>query len=102
MQEQPTPTEQPDELILLLDPNTRAGRTGHRFRVKDAQRVRSEARYMLGTSKDDGPTTTDILAAAKCLSALLFDATEGDAKLMVELGGQHVSPGVVLSTLRGR
>lgn len=87
------------DLVLLLDPSARAGRTGYRFRVKDAKRVRNEARELLGVSRADGPTTVEILRAAKCLSALLFDATEGDAKLMVELGGAHVHPALVLSTL---
>jgi hypothetical protein len=97
----PQPAADPADSILLLDPSTRAGRTGYRFRVKDAQRVRNEAREVLGISRDDGPTTADIPRAAKCLSALLYDATNGDAKITIELGGQHVSPAAVLSTLRG-
>lgn len=94
-----TDTSTAENLVLLLDPYARAGRTGHRFRVKDAKRVRSEARDFLGNSRADAPSTSEILAAAKRLSALLYDATEGDAKLMVELGGEHHSPAIVLSTL---
>lgn len=41
----------------------------------------------------------EILRAAKCLSTLLFDATEGDAKITIELDGQHIAPALVLSTL---
>jgi hypothetical protein len=87
------------EGILLLDPNARAGRTGHRFSVKTAKSVRMEARHRLGNSREDLPSTLDILAAAKCLSALLYDATEGDARLMVELDGEYITPAAVLSTL---
>jgi len=88
--------------ILLLDPSARAGRTGHRFKVTEAKDVRMSARWALGNSRDDLPTTLDLLDAARAISALLFDATEGDARLMVELGGEHHSPSVVASTLRLR
>lgn len=105
MHDEPTSPQHASEhmtagLILLLDPSARAGRTGHRFRVTEAKSVRSDARHHLGNSRQDLPTTRDLLRAAKCLSALLYDATNGDAKIVVELDGQHVSPAVVLSTLR--
>lgn len=86
--------------ILLLNPNARAGRTGHR--VKDARRARMIARDALGDSRDDTPTTVEILRAAKALSALLYDATEGAAELMVDLGDEVHSPAVVLATLTVR
>lgn len=86
--------------ILLLDPTTRAGRTGHRFKVNEAKAVRSDARHHLGNSREDLPTTRDLLRAAKCLSALLSDATNGDAQIMVEIDGENVSPASVLSTFR--
>ena len=88
-----------DNPILLLDPNARAGRTRHRFSVKTARSVRAEARHRLGTTREDLPTTLELIAAAKALSALLFDATEGNAKLTVELDGEHYPPAAVLSTL---
>jgi hypothetical protein len=87
------------DLVLLLDPSARAGRTGHRLRVKDARTHRAQARHALGVGRDELPTTVEILRAAGHLSRLLADATEGDAKLVVELGGECVSPTVVLSTL---
>lgn len=96
-----------DSLILLLDPGARAGRTGHTFKVKDAKRVRMIARHALGNSRDDTPTTVDLLRAAKAISALLYDATDGDARLLVQLGKNTAAdrefhhPAVVLSTLHG-
>jgi hypothetical protein len=89
-------------LVLLLDPSARAGRTGYRLRVKDARTHRAQARDALGVGRDDTPTTVDLLRAAAHLSKLLHDATGGDARLVVELGGEHVSPAVVLSTLVSR
>lgn len=85
--------------ILLLDPRARAGRTGYRLKVKDARRVRMLAREALGNSREDTPSTLEILRAAKYLNALLFDATNGDAKIAIQLGDQHIAPGAVLSTL---
>lgn len=87
------------ESILLLDPYAQSGRTGHRFNVKRARELRSEARGHLGTTREDTPSVIQLLAAAKRISALLYDATEGDAQLMVALGDEFHSPGVVLSTL---
>jgi hypothetical protein len=92
-------TTAPPPMVLLLDPAKRAGRTGHRLKVKDAKFIRGVARSALGASRDDGPRVADILLAAKALSALLFDATNGDAKLMVDLGGASVPPAVVIATL---
>ncbi len=89
----------PNEPILLLDPNAQAGRTGHRFTVKQARELRADTRHILGTSRADTPDVADLLAAAKRISALLYDATKGDAQLMVELGGGHHSPTLVLSAL---
>lgn len=104
MHDQPTSPQHDSEsmtggMILLLDPNARAGRTGYRLKVKDAKRQAQTARGALGNSHSDTPTTVEILRAAKCLSTLLFDATEGDAKITIELDGQHIAPALVLSTL---
>lgn len=87
------------DTILLLDPNAQAGRTKHRLNVKQARTLRGFVRDALGNTKQDTPNVAEILTAAKALSALLYDATEGDAKLMVDLGGEHHSPAIVLSTL---
>jgi hypothetical protein len=87
-------------MILLLDPHARAGRTRHRFNVTQAKALRAETRHILGTSREDTPTTEDLLEAARRLGALLYDATEGDAKLVVELGGEHHSPSIVLGSFR--
>lgn len=91
------------EMILLLDPGARAGRTGYRLKVRDAQRARAEVRNALGTTRENTPSTVQLLRAAKAISALLFDATEGDARLVVQLGkGDDVemhSPATVLGTL---
>lgn len=91
-------------MILLLDPNARAGRTGKRLTVKAAKDARMSARHALGASRDDTPTTKAILHAAAELNRLLFDATDGDAILAVRLKGEDepVSPAVVLSTLNAR
>lgn len=86
-------------MILLLDPYAQAGRTGHRLKVGDAKGLRNGARDALGNTRADTPSTLEILDAARHLSALLFDATEGDAKLMVELGGELHSPAAVRSSL---
>lgn len=96
--------ELPGHMILLLDPHARAGRTGKRLRVKDAKDARMSARHALGASRDDTPTTRDILRAAAELNRLLFDATDGDAILAVRLKGEDkpVSPAFVLSTLNAR
>jgi hypothetical protein len=98
------PDQQADPLILLLDPHAQPGRTGYRFRVQEAKRLRMDARDQLGNSRADTPEVTHLLRAAKIISALLFDATEGDAQLMVRLGKgdeiEHHAPAVVLSTLR--
>lgn len=91
-----------EDLILLLDVTSRAGRTGHRFKVRQAKELRMQARDLLGNSRADTPSVAALLGAAQRISALLFDATEGDAKLMVELGGEHHPPGLVLSTALGR
>jgi hypothetical protein len=72
-------------LIPLLDPNARAGRTGHRLKVKDARDLRMRARHLLGNSREDTPTTREIIQAARHLSALLHDATEGDASLLIQV-----------------
>lgn len=97
------PTRASAETILLLDPKARAGRTGHRFRVNEARKLRADTRHILGTSREDTPTVVDLLAAAKRISALLYDATEGEAQLAVRLGEkgehEHYSPAIVLSTL---
>ncbi len=85
--------------ILLLDPSARAGRTKHRLNVTDAKRLRMEARSWLGNSRADTPDVVALLAAAKRINALLFDATEGEARLVVELGGERYPAGAVLSTL---
>jgi hypothetical protein len=93
----------PGDLILLLDPYAQAGRTGHRLRVVEAKRMRMDARDQLGNSRADTPNVLELLRAAKILSALLHDATEGDAQLVVRLGkGESAelhAPGVVLSTI---
>ena len=87
-------------IILLLDPSSRAGRTGRCLKVKDAKRLRMEARHLLGTSHEDTPDVRDLLRAACRVSALLYDATEGDAKLSVEMSdGEHWHPAEVLGTL---
>jgi hypothetical protein len=92
----------PDDLsaqILLLDPRTRAGRTGHRLRVKDAREYRAIVRDMMGNSRDDTPSTLAILRAATYLSKLLDDATNGGARIRVGIGNEAYLPGAVHSTL---
>lgn len=89
--------------LILLDPYAKAGRTGYRLKVKDARHRRADVRNNLGTSNEDTPTTAAILRAAVSLSVLLFDATEGDARLMVQLkdgdvGVQLARPAQVLQT----
>lgn len=88
-------------MMLLLDLTQRPGRTGHRLRVGDAKAFRGRIRHLMGTSREDTPTTREILAAASLLSKLLNDATEGDARrLLVELAdGEAVHPAALLQTL---
>ncbi len=84
-----------------LDPHARAGRAG-RMTVANARSHRAEVRYRVGrVSRDDLPTTEDILKAALHLSALLRDATEGDARLLVSFNadGSSMPPAVVLQEL---
>lgn len=90
-------------MILLLEPNARSGRTGKKLTVKDAQATRMRIRHALGTSRDETPTTRDIMRAAADLNRLLFDATNGDAILAVRLKGEDepVSPAKVLATFIG-
>lgn len=101
--EQITPRE---EMILLLDPYARAGRTGHRLRVADAKRLRAQARDWLGTSRENTPTAQQITLAALELSKLLNDATEGDARIMVRLGkgddAEYATPADVLRSFQGK
>lgn len=66
-----------------IDPHAQAGRTGRQMRVKDARDARARARRALGTSSDDTPTVVELLAAASYVSAMLFDATDGDLRLVV-------------------
>lgn len=90
------------DMLLLLDPSAQAGRTGFRLNVKTAKRARAIARDELGVTSADTPDVRDLLRAAKAISALLFDATEGDARLMVQLGkdegAETYSPAIVLGT----
>lgn len=88
--------------IPLLDPSSRAGRTGYRLKVKDAKNYRSEARSLLGNSRDDVPTVEDLLRTASYVSRMLYDATEGEAKLSVNFkaDGSHHHPSLVLGTFR--
>jgi hypothetical protein len=88
--------------LLLLDPAARAGRTGHRLTVKLAKELRAEARYWLGTTREDAPSVAELLHASKRISALLYDATQGDARLMLDLDGEMYPPAVALSTIASR
>jgi hypothetical protein len=93
-------TDDPRPEPLLLDPHARAGRTGYQLSVKTARSYRSEIRHRAGTTREDLPTTLELLAAAKALSVLLYDATEGDARLMVQMSdGEFYRPALVISSL---
>jgi hypothetical protein len=91
------------ELIPLLDPNGRPGRTRFRLSVTAAKDYRAQIRRILGTSRDDTPTTYEIIRAARHLSSLLHDSTEGEASLLVRIQcGDDVEthhPAVIISTL---
>lgn len=81
---------------MVLDMSARAGRTRYRLRVKDARELRMSARHQLGNSREDVPTVADLLRAAKMIDRMLYDATRGDARLAVAIGGYHSTPTEVL------